>query len=56
MGTLRKSNPAAFQKGCAPGPGRPKGSRKRLQEFVIEMLDAHFREHSKDVLACVRAR
>jgi hypothetical protein len=46
----------AFQKGCAPGPGRPKGSRTRLQEFVIEMLDADFREHGKDVLERVRAK
>ncbi len=46
----------AFQKGCAPGPGRPKGSRTRLQEFVIEMLDKDFREHGKDVLERVRAK
>jgi hypothetical protein len=46
----------AFQKGCAPGPGRPKDSRTRLQEFVIEMLDADFREHGKDVLERVRAK
>jgi hypothetical protein len=46
----------AFQPGCAPGPGRPKGSRTRLQEFVIDMLDADFREHGKDVLKRVRQR
>jgi hypothetical protein len=46
----------AFQKGCAPGPGRPKGSRTRLQEFVIEMLDEDFRKHGHEVLERVRAR
>jgi hypothetical protein len=46
----------AFQKGCAPGPGRPKGSRTRLQEFVIEMLDEDFREHGHEVLERVRAK
>lgn len=53
MKTLPKT---AFQKGCAPGPGRPKGARTRMQEFVIEMLDADFREHGHDVLRRVRAK
>jgi hypothetical protein len=46
----------AFQKGCAPGPGRPKGSRSRLQEFVLQLIDEDFREHGKEVLARVRAK
>jgi len=46
----------AFQKGCKAGPGRPKGSRTRLQEFVLELIDEDFREHGRAVLARVRQR
>ena len=53
---IRKPPKTAFQPGCAPGPGRPKGSRTRLQEFVIDMLDEDFREHGKDVLERVRQK
>jgi hypothetical protein len=56
MGTLRKSNPAAFKPGCAPGPGRPRGSRSRLQEFTLQLIEDDFREHGADVLKRVRER
>ena len=54
--TLRKANSGSFKPGNPGGPGRPKGSRTRLQEFVIEMLDADFREHGQEVLDRVRAK
>jgi hypothetical protein len=46
----------AFKPGCAPGPGRPKGSRTRLQEFTLQLIDEDFREHGKEVLERVREK
>jgi hypothetical protein len=56
MASLRKPNSGSFRVGNAGGPGRPKGSRTRLQEFVIEMLDADFREHGAQVIETVRQK
>lgn len=53
---VRKPPPNLFQKGCAPGPGRPKGSRTRLQEFTLQLIDKDFREHGKEVLKRVREK
>ncbi len=45
-----------IQPGCAPGPGRPKGSRSRLQEYTLQLIDEDFRKHGKDILKRVRER
>jgi hypothetical protein len=54
--TVVRDKSGRFAAGWRGGPGRPKGSRTRLQEFVIEILDEDFREHGKDVLERVRAK
>jgi hypothetical protein len=46
----------AFKPGWKGGPGRPKGSRTRLQEFALQLIDEDFREHGKDVLERVREK
>jgi hypothetical protein len=48
--------PYAFQPGHPGGPGRPKGSRSRLQEFVLKLINEDFQEHGKDVLERVREK
>jgi hypothetical protein len=50
----RKSNPAAFKPGCAPGPGRPPGQRNRLTEIALQMLGDDFNEHGAAVIEEVR--
>jgi hypothetical protein len=52
--TLRKSNPAAFKPGCAPGPGRPPGMRNRLTEIALQALGDDFAEHGAAVIEQVR--
>jgi hypothetical protein len=54
MGTLRKSNPAAFKPGCAPGPGRPRGMRNRLSELALQALRDDFELHGPAVIEQVR--
>ena len=54
--TPRRLPSTAFQPGCAPGPGRPRGSRSRLQEFTLQLIDEDFRKHGKEVLERVRAK
>jgi hypothetical protein len=45
----------AFQKGCAPGPGRPPGARNRLTEVALQALGNDFAEHGAAAIAKVRA-
>ena len=54
MGTLRKSNPAAFKPGCAPGPGRPLGARSKLSELALKALRDDFELYGPSVIAQVR--
>ena len=44
----------AFQPGCAPGPGRPKGMRNRLTEVALAALSADFEQHGPATIAEVR--
>jgi hypothetical protein len=46
--TLRKANAGSFKPGNPGGPGRAEGQQDAAAEFVIEMLDADFREHGID--------
>jgi len=54
---LRKDLEAyKFKPGCAPGPGRPVGSRNKLTEAFLEKLNADFQEHGTEVIERVRQR
>jgi hypothetical protein len=44
----------AFQPGCAPGPGRPKGQRNRLTEIALQALGDDFALHGKETIEKVR--
>jgi hypothetical protein len=54
MATLRKLPRTAFQKGCAPGPGRPPGARNRLTEVALAALNEDFALHGPSVIEKVR--
>ena len=41
--------------GCAPGPGRPKGSRSKLSEAFLKAFADDFGEHGVDVIEQLRA-
>jgi hypothetical protein len=43
-----------FQKGQAPGPGRPKGSRNALSESFLTALHKDFQEHGADAIRGAR--
>src|SRR6476661_260586 len=45
-----------FQRGKPPGPGRPKGSRNKLSEALLEALDADFKEHGKSAIVEMRQK
>ena len=45
-----------FTPGCAPGPGRPKGSRSKLQEAVIRALYENFAVNGAEAIERVRQR
>jgi hypothetical protein len=51
---IRKPPKTAFQPGCAPGPGRPRGQRNRLTEVALAALGADFAEHGAAVIEEVR--
>jgi hypothetical protein len=53
---VKKLPSTAFQKGCAPGPGRPKGVRNRLTELVTTVLSEDFEQHGVEVIKAVRAK
>jgi hypothetical protein len=54
--TVVRNNKGQFAAGWRGGPGRPQGSRTRLQEFALQLIDEDFREHGKDVLERVRQK
>jgi hypothetical protein len=43
-----------FMPGCAPGPGRPPGSRNRLSEDLLSTLAADFEQHGAAVVKQTR--
>ena len=51
---MSKLPKTAFQPGCAPGPGRPRGQRNRLTEVALTALGADFAEHGAAVIEEVR--
>jgi len=59
---MPRLNPAAhlaphrFAKGHPGGPGRPIGSRAKLQELAVALLHADFAQHGEDVIRRVRER
>jgi hypothetical protein len=54
MASLRKPNAGSFKVGNPGGPGRPKGSRAKLQELAVALLHEDFVEHGADVIKKVR--
>jgi hypothetical protein len=54
MASLRKPNAGSFKPGHAGGPGRPRGSRSKLQELAIALLHEDFAEHGREVIKRVR--
>ena len=54
MPPVKKIPANAFQPGCAPGPGRPRGQRNRLTEVALAALGADFAEHGAAVIEEVR--
>jgi hypothetical protein len=54
VATPKQLPKTAFQKGCAPGPGRPPGVRNKLTETVTAVLSEDFELHGKEVIAKVR--
>jgi hypothetical protein len=56
MASLRKANSGSFKVGNAGGPGRPRGSRSKLQELAVALLHEDFAEHGADVIRRVRER
>jgi hypothetical protein len=56
MASLRKANSGSFKVGNAGGPGRPRGSRSKLQELAVALLYEDFAEHGADVIRRVRER
>lgn len=48
--------PFRFQPGNAGGPGRPKGSRSKLQEIVLKALHEDFEQHGVEAIRRVRER
>jgi hypothetical protein len=53
---IRKPPKTAFQPGCAPGPGRPKGVRNRLTETVTAVLSEDFELHGRETIQRVREK
>jgi hypothetical protein len=45
-----------FRPGGPPGPGRPRGSRSRLQEFVLRALAEDFERYGSQVIETVRQK
>ena len=53
--TGRKAPRTAFQKGCAPGPGRPRGSRNKFGEELKQViLDAFHNAHPEGLFGFLR--
>jgi hypothetical protein len=54
--TLRKPPRTAFKPGNPGGPGRPIGSRTKLNELAVALLHEDFAKHGADVIRRVRER
>jgi hypothetical protein len=53
---VRRDYLTRFKPGVSGNPaGRPKGSRNKLAEFVLEAMAADFKKHGKAVIEKVRA-
>jgi hypothetical protein len=48
--------PFQFRKGGPPGPGRPPGSRSKLNELALALLSADFAKHGAQVIEQVRRK
>jgi ribosome-binding ATPase YchF (GTP1/OBG family) len=48
--------PFRWQPGNPGGPGRPKGSRSKLQEIVLKALHEDFEQHGVEAIRRVRER
>ena len=53
---FRKPPRTAFKPGNPGGPGRPIGSRTKLNELALALLHKDFAEHGEEVIAEVRRR
>ena len=51
-----RANQTSFRAGHAGGPGRPRGSRSKLNELALSLLTVDFVEHGAAVIAEVRKR
>src|SRR4051812_41682127 len=56
MGNPKNIEPFQFKPGNPGSPGRPKGSRSKLQETVLKALAEDFEIHGPSVIAKVRQR
>ena len=45
-----------YQRGMPGGPGRPVGSRNRLNENFLADLQADWEEHGKEILSIMREK
>ena len=52
--TLRRANAGSFKSGNPGGPGRPIGSRTKLNELALALLHEDFAKHGADVIRRVR--
>jgi len=43
-------NDGQFKVGNPGGPGRPKGSKNKLSEYVLRELSEHFEEHGREAI------
>src|SRR6476469_7975117 len=53
---IQRDGRGLYQRGNPPGPGRPKGSRNKLSEALLEALDADFKAHGKNAIVEMRQK
>jgi hypothetical protein len=56
MASLRKANSGSFKVGNPGGPGRPVGTRSKLNALAVALLHEDFAQHGTDVIRRVRER
>jgi hypothetical protein len=56
MGSAPQLEKYQFRPGHAGGPGRPIGSRAKLQELAVKLLHKDFVEHGEEVIKRVREK
>src|SRR3954471_14268775 len=54
--TLKNANAGSFKPGNPGGPGRPVGSRSKLNELAVALLHEDFVKHGAEVIKRVRER